>query len=189
MSRKMTIAVTATAVSFLAAGASSARPGGEPHGMSGGAVTVNAPAGGAPTHQNTGASATPAGAKAPNILPITLGNGAGMVSGPNAPNTGASTGTTGGVSPSSPNGGGISNLRTNPKGTGMSVPGASSPAAGTNSAGTALSSGLPTNSRSDVTTGSAPSEDSVRRRRADEEAADKEAAKVDRIVKSICKGC
>jgi hypothetical protein len=192
--------IMATAVSFLAAGAASARGGGAHgglHGMSGGAFTVNAPAGGALTHQNTGATSTgaaSAGTKGapmatPNIgPPITLGNGAGVVSSPNASNAGASPSAIGGVSPSSPNGGGRNNLGTNRNGTDMSVTGDSSPAAGTNSAGAALSSGLPTNGRSDVTNGSAQSADSVRRRQADEEA-DKEAAKVDRIVKSICKGC
>jgi hypothetical protein len=204
MSRKMTIAVVATAVSFVAAGAASARSGGgahgSVHGMPGGAVTVNAPAGGALTHQSTGTTSTGASGASMatpkfNIDPDLFAKGAGTVSVPNAPNAGASPGAIGGVPPSSPNGGGHNNLGTNPNGRGLSLTGA--PPDGTNTAGAALSSGLPTNSKSDVTTGSAQSADSVKLRRAkDEERAREaenlnrtEAAKIDRVVKSVCKGC
>jgi hypothetical protein len=195
MSQKMMIAVMATAIGFVAAGAASARGGGAHgglHGMSVGAVTVNASVSGALTHQNAGVGATSTGANARTVLPVTLGSGAGTVNSPNASSGGASSGATGGASPSSPNGGGLNNLGANRNGADVSVTGDSSRAAGTNTAGASLSSGLPTRSKSDATTESAQSAEAARRRQADEEAdkmVGKEAAKVDRVVNSICKGC
>lgn len=68
-------------------------------------------------------------------------------------------------------------------GTGNSAGLATPPAAGTNSAGTAQSSGGRPNAGPGVTTGSAPP------RTKEDEAIDKEDMTVDRKVNGICRGC
>jgi hypothetical protein len=112
-------------------------------------------------------------------------------------NVGTSPAGVRGASPGSANGGGLnnlginpnSNLGINPNGTGMSGTGASPPVAGTNTAGAALSSGLPTNRGSDhPATGQ--SDNKAKPPRTDQDGVfDSEAAKIDRVVKSICTGC
>jgi hypothetical protein len=191
MSKKMMIAVMAGTISLLAAHPASARGGGGGHGgmhatagaMPGAAVRTTAPSG-----TVTPSTASTAGAR-PNINvlnlgnEITQGNGVGRVSTPAPPSSSASPGG-GRVSPVPVNGGGP----TNPGRAGLSETGASRPPDGTNTAGTALSSGLPTFSGSDhQTTGQ--SADRARPRNDDNRVFESEAAKVDRVVKSICTGC
>ena len=187
MSKKMMIAVIAGTISLLADHPASARGGGAHGGL-------HAMPGAAVRGSNTGAAGTSSGNGAqtarPNIGLLTFGNGLGTVSGPTIPsNVGASPAGVGGASPGSANGGGLNNLGSNPNGTGMSGTGASPPLAGTNTAGTALSSGLPTGGGSDhLTTGQ--SADQAKRSRTDEDGVfDSEAAKITRIVKSICTRC
>jgi hypothetical protein len=186
MPRTMMIAVMASTISLLADHLASARGGGAHGGLhavpgTGTAVRTTAPYG-AVVRSNTGAAGTSSGKGAqtarPNVGLITLGNGVGTVSSPTTPsNVGTSPAGVAGASPGSANGG-LNNLGINPNGTGMSGTGASPPVAGTNTAGTALSSGLPTNGGSDT------------RRRTDEDGVfDSEAAKITRVVKSICRGC
>jgi hypothetical protein len=196
MSRKMMIAVMAGAISLLAEHLASARGGGAHgglHAMPGAAVRATAPYG-AVARSNTGAAGTSSGNGAqtagPNIGSLTLGNGVGTVSSPTIPsNVGASPAGVGGASPGSANGGGLNNLGINPNGTGISGTGAPPPLAGTNTAGTALSSGLPTHGGSDHLT-TQQSADKAKPRQTDENGVkDSEAVKIDRIVKSICTGC
>jgi hypothetical protein len=185
MSRKMMIAVLAGTIGLLADHQASARGGGAHGGL-------HAMPGAAVRGSNTGAAGTSSGNGAqtarPNIGLLTFGNGLGTVSGPTIPsNVGASPAGVGGASPGSANGGGLNNLGSNPNGTGMT--GASPPLAGTNTAGTALSSGLPTHGGSDHLT-TQQSADKAKLRQTDEDGVkDSEAAKIDRIVKSICTGC
>jgi hypothetical protein len=196
MSKKMMIAVMAGTISLLADHLASARGGGAHgglHAMPGAAVRATAPFG-AVARSNNGAAGTSSGngghMVGPNLGSILLGNGGGPVSGPTIPsNVGASPAGVRGASPGSANGGGLNNLGINPNGTGMSVTDASPPVAGTNTAGTALSSGLPTSGRSEhLSTGQ--SADKAKRPRTDEDGVnDSEAAKIDRVVKSICTGC
>jgi hypothetical protein len=184
MSRKMMIAVMAGTISLLADHSASARGGGGHGGLH--AMPV--------ARSNTGAAGASSGNGAqtagPNIGLLTLGNGVGTVSSPTIPsNVGASPAGVGGASPGSANGGGLNNLGINPNGTGMSGTGASPPLAGTNTAGTALSSGLPTHGGSDHLT-TEQSADKAKLRQTDEDGVkDSEAAKIDRVVKSICTGC
>jgi hypothetical protein len=186
MSKKMMIAVMAGTISLLAAHLASARGGGGHgglHAMPGAVVGATAPSG-AVARSSTGAADTSSGNRAqtarPNTNVVPLGNtvSSPTISSPTTPsNVGAPPARVGGASPSSANGGGLNNLAINPNGTGVSGTGASHPLAGTNTAGTALSSGLPTGE-------SAPN------RRTDEDRIlDREAAKIDHIVKSICAGC
>lgn len=94
----------------------------------------------------------------------------------------AGTGTTGiGGAPSAPaTGGGLNNSGNDPGVAGNSPRLTTPPAPGTNSAGTANSSGLPANSAAGVTTGSSTSIDA---------AISDENRQIDRKLKSICRGC
>ena len=195
MSRKMMIAVMAGTIGLLADHLASARGGGAHGGL-------HAMPGAAVRGSNTGAAGTSSGNGAqtarPNIGLLTFGNGLGTASGPTIPsNVGASPAGVGGASPGSANGGGLNNLGINPNnnlginpnGTGMSGTGASPPLAGTNTVGTALSSGLPTNRGSDHPA-TRQSADKAKPPRTDQDGVfDSEAAKIDRVVKSICTGC
>ena len=79
--------------------------------------------------------------------------------------------------------GGLNNAGEDPSGAANSVRRASPPAPGTNTAGTAQSSGGGVNTGSGETTGSARSQTS-----GDIEV-NKENKEVDRKIKSICRGC
>jgi len=178
MSKKMMIAVIAGTISLLADHPASARGGGAHGGL----------------HAMPGAAVTASGNGAQTVRPnaglITLGNGVGTVSHPTIPsNVCSSPAGFGVVSSGSANGGGLNNPGINPNGTAISGTGASPPVAGTNTAGTALSSGLPTGGGSDhLTTGQ--SADQAKRGRTDEDGVfDSEAAKITRVVKSICARC
>lgn len=193
MSKKMMIAVMAGTISLLAdhpasAGGSGAHSGF--HAMPGAAVGATAPV----ARPSTGATGTSSGNGAqtpgPNLGTILQGAGVGKVSSPTIPsNVGASPAGVGRASPGSAIGGGLNNPGINPSGTALSGTGAPRPVAGTNAAGTALSSGLPTNSGSDHgPTGK--SADKAKPRPTDQDSViDSDAAKIDRIVKGICTGC
>jgi hypothetical protein len=202
MSKKMMIAVMAGTISLLVAGHPASARGGGGHGglhaMPGAAVGTTSPSG-AVARSSTGAAGTSSGNGAqtapPNTNRVPLGNSVAppAISSPTAPSNagaspagggasrsaGASSAGEGGTSPSSANGGGPNNLAINPSDRGMSGTSASHPLAGTNTAGTALSSGLPTGESANKAKGR-PDEIGV---------LDREAAKIERIVKSICAGC
>jgi hypothetical protein len=209
MSRKMMVAVMAGIISLLADHAASARGGGGHgggfhggfHAMPGAAVGATAPFGmvGRPGIGTAGTSIGNAGHMVgPNLGSILLGNGVGRLSGPTIPsNVSASSAGVRAAPPGPAFGGGPNNLGINPNtnlginpnGTGMSGTAASSPLDGTNAAGTALSSGLPTNFASDHVA-TRQSADKAKSSRTDQDAAnDPEAAKFDRVVKGICTGC
>jgi hypothetical protein len=211
MSRKMMVAVMAGIISLLADHAASARGGGAHggfhggfHAMPGAAVGATAPFG-TVGRSNIGAAGTSIGNAGrmvgPNLGSILLSNGVGRLTAPTIPsNVGASPAGVRGAPPGPAFGGGLNNPGINPNnnpginpyGTGMSGTAASSPLAGTNSSGTALSSGLPTN------VGTVGSDHPATRQSADkaknsqtnqDAAIDSEAAKFDRVVKGICTGC
>jgi hypothetical protein len=200
MSKKMMIAVMAGTISLLVAGHPASARGGGGHGgfhaMSGAAVGATSPSGA--VARSSGAAGTSSGNGAqmapPNTNRVPLSNsvaapaisspttpsnaGASLAGGGASRSAGASAGG-GGTSPSLANGGGPNNLAINPSDRGVSGTGASHPLAGTNTAGTALSSGLPTGESTDKAKGR-PDEIGI---------LDREAAKIERIVKSICAGC
>jgi len=184
MSKKMMIAVMAGTISLLAGHLASARGGGGHggvHAMPGAAVTATAPAG-AVARSSTGAAGTSSsnGAQTarPNTNRVPLGNSvAPPASSPTTPSNAGASRAGGGTSPPSSANDGLNNLGINPNDKGMSGTLASSRLAGTNAAGTALSSGLPTGQ---TAKGGRTNEDV---------ALDREAAKIDRLVKSICEGC
>lgn len=197
MSKKMMIAVMAGTISLLVAGHPASARGGGGHGgfhaMPGAAVGATSPSG-AVARSSIGAAGTSSGNGAqtapPNTNRVPLSNSVAppAISSPTTPsNAGASLAGGGasrsagasGTSPSLANGGGPNNLAINPSDRGVSGTGASHPLAGTNTAGTALSSGLPTGESADKVKGR-PDEIGV---------LDREAAKIERIVKSICAGC
>jgi hypothetical protein len=209
----MMIAVMAGIISLLADQVASARGGGAHggfhggfHAMPGAAVGATAPFG-TVGRSNIGAAGTSIGNAGrmvgPNLGSILLPNGVGRLTGPTLPsNVGASPAGVRGAPPgpafSPASSGGLTNPGINnnlvigPNGPGMSGTAASSPLAGTNSSGTALSSGLPTN------VGTVGSDHPATRQSADkaknsqtnqDAAIDSEAAKFDRVVKGICTGC
>jgi hypothetical protein len=190
MSRKMMIAVMAGTISLLADHLASARGGGAHGGLHAmpGAVIGATASKGAVARSSPGAAGTSSGNGTHTILPVTLSSGVDTVSSPTVPSSGgAKPAGVGGASPGSANGG-LNNPGINPNGTGMSETAPSRPPAGTNTAGTALSSGLPTHGDSDhLTTGN--SAHKAKRRTDEDRVFDREAAKVDRIVKGICTGC
>jgi hypothetical protein len=120
-----------------------------------------------------GASAGTAGGAASGP---TAGTGS-AVGSPNAGSTGAGTAGVSGVPSGPASAGGLNNSGNDPSGAGNSAKVASPPPPGTNSAGTAQSSG------GGVTTGSAAG------RTKEDEAIDAEIARVDRKLRSICRGC
>jgi hypothetical protein len=169
MSKNMMMVVTAGAFGLLAIHPGLARGGGGAHGGLH-AMPIVRP--------STGAASTPSGnggqTVRPNINEVTIGNTTGAVSSSITPPRSA-----GGVSPS---------LAFSPSGIGAGLPGTvNSPPLGTNSSGAALGSGLPTGSSEHLTTGQPGNQ--AKSRRPDDSAIDSENTKVDRVVKSICKGC
>jgi hypothetical protein len=194
MSRKMMIAVMAGTISLLADHLASARGGGVHgglHATPGAVVGTTAPAvvgatapNGAVTRSGPGATGPSSGNGTHPVLPVTLSNGVDTVSSPTVPSSGgAKPAGIGGASPGSANGG-LNNPDINPNDTGMAGTAASRPPAGTNTAGTALSSGLPTNGESDR-----QSADKAKRRTDEDGVFNQEAAKIGRVVNGICRGC
>jgi hypothetical protein len=176
MSKKMMIAFMAGTISLLAGHLASARGGGGHggmHAMLGAAAGATSP--GAVARPGTGTAGTQM--FLPNTNRVPLGNTAAApaVSNPTTPSNAAASRAGGGTAP--PNDG-LNNLGINPNDRGLSGTLASRPlAAGTNAAGTALSSGgsdggLANQGRTD--------EDRI---------LDREAAKIDHLVKGICAGC
>jgi len=182
MSKKMMIAVMAAAISLLANHPASARGGGGHgglHAMPGAAVGAIAPSG-AVARSGTGAAGTSSGngtqTARPNTNRVPLGDAVAPPA-PTSPTTPSNAGASRAGGGTSPPNNGLNNLAISPNDRGLSGTEASPHLTGTNAAGTALSSGLPTGE-------SAPN------RRTDEDRIlDREAAKIDHIVKSICAGC
>jgi hypothetical protein len=179
MSKKMMIAVMAGTIGLLAGHLASARGGGHGgmHAMLGAAVGATSP--GAVARSGAAGTSSGSGAQTfrPNTNRVPLGNTTAppAISSPTTPSNAAASRAGGGTSP--PNDG-LNNLGINPNDRGMSGTLASRPlAAGTNAAGTALSSG-------------GSDEGTANHGRTDEDRIlDREAAKIDHLVKSICAGC
>jgi hypothetical protein len=128
----------------------------------------------------------------------TGGSSAGASSGsaagsPSAGAAGAGSQGTSGVPPGPAAPGGLNNAGEDPSGQANSVRRASPPAPGTNTAGTAQSSGSGVNTGGGVTTGSARSPRSGATVTGPQTSGgvevDKENDEIDRKIKSICRGC
>ena len=121
------------------------------------------------------------------------GSSSGSAAGsPSAGAAGAGSQGTSGVPPGPAAPGGLNNAGEDPSGAANSVRRASPPAPGTNTAGTAQSSGGGVNTGSGVTTGSARSGSGstvTGPQTSGDVAVDKENKEVDRKIKSICRGC
>jgi hypothetical protein len=114
------------------------------------------------------------------------GSSSGSAAGsPSAGSAGAGSQGISGVPPGPAAPGGLNNAGEDPSGAANSVRRASPPAPGTNTAGTAQSSGRGVNTESGVTTGSGRSAGSG----SVDAAITEENKTVDRKIKSICRGC
>jgi hypothetical protein len=116
------------------------------------------------------------------------------VGSPNAGSAGAGTSGVSGVPSGPANAGGLNNSANDPSGAGNAAKlNNSPPAPGTNSAGTAQSSGSAVNAQPGVTTGSAgraaPGTDVTGPQKNGDAAIEEENKTIDRKVKSICRGC
>jgi hypothetical protein len=195
MSRKLIIALVATTAVGVSFPHSTSARGGGSHGGSVGAPQAshmlsaapgsNSPIGttrGTAAHSNANSGAPSAGVRANVAPPVSalLGQTAPpMGSGLPPAQTGGLNGSANGASGGPPANASVGNLNNSGgvSGTGDAVVTTAQPPLGTNSAGTAQSSGLPTNVVSE------------RRRTKVDDIRDRDDAAVDRVVRSICRGC